>query len=73
MSLYNIAAGINLGLAAQSSMKVGRIIKHPKGYKVKVIEGCFLDPVYGRVSNVWTWKRVLPGGKLGKAVSGYGW
>lgn len=73
MSLYDLARGINQGLAAQSSMRIGKVITHPDGYKVKVVEGCFLDPVYGRVSNYWTWRRVLKGGKLGKPESGYGW
>lgn len=73
MSLYDLARRINQGLAAQSSMRVGKVITHPDGYKVKVVDGQFLDPVYGRVSNFWTWRRVLKGGKLGKPESGYGW
>ena len=73
MSLYDLARSINQGLATQSSMKVGKVIAHPDGYKVKVTKGRFLDPVYGRVSNFWTWRRVLKDGKLGKPESGYGW
>lgn len=71
--LMTIARRGNGELARRSSMKIGKIIRHPKGYRVKVIDGCFLDPVYGRVSNWWTWRKVLPGGKLGRPVSGYGW
>lgn len=54
-------------------MKVGKKIKHPDGRTVKVIEGRFLDPIYGRVSNFWTWREVKKGGRLGKKECGYGW
>lgn len=73
MSFESIAAGINRELESESTMEVGKIVRHPKGYRVKIISGQFLDPTYGRVSNWWTWKRVRKGGKLGRAVSGYGW
>lgn len=68
-----IARGINQELAAASSMKIGAVIVHPDGYKVKVISGCYLDPTYGRVSNWWTWSRVNEDGTLGSTESGYGW
>ena len=71
--LQAIARSINVELAAQSSMHIGRVINHPDGYKVKILSGCYLDSTYGRVSNWWTWARVLKGGKLGRKVSGYGW
>lgn len=64
---------MNNEAACQSHMCIGAVIKHPKGYKVKVIDGCYLDAIYGRVSNWWTWKRVKSDGSLGEAVSGYGW
>lgn len=64
---------INQKLADKSVMRIGRTVMHPDGYKVKIIDGCFLDPVYGRVSNVWTWRKVKPDGSLGRSVSGYGW
>lgn len=54
-------------------MEVGKTIQHPDGRMVKVTSGYFLDPVYGRVSNFWRWKEVLPNGKLGKEECGYGW
>lgn len=54
-------------------MQIGKVIKHPKGYNVKVISGCFRDPTYGRISNWWTWQRVYKSGKLGPEQSGYGW
>lgn len=44
-----------------------------KGVPVKVIDGYYLDPVYGRVSNHWTWKRILPSGQMSRrSMSGYG-
>lgn len=54
-----------------SSMVIGKIIKHPDGYKVKVIDGVLWAP--GGFSNWWTWCRVGKNGKLGRRVSGYGW
>ncbi len=73
MSFQTIAHQINTNLAAQSSMRVGAVVNHPDGYKVKVLSGQYLDSTYGRVSNWWTWARVLKGGTLGRKVSGYGW
>lgn len=56
----------------KSSMKVGKIIQHPDGYKVKVIDGQYWG-THG-LSNFWYWQRVLPDGKLSKKVEhGYGW
>lgn len=72
-ALYSIANQINQELASRSKMKVGKKIKHPDGRTVKVIEGRFLDPIYGRVSNFWTWREVKKGGRLGKKECGYGW
>lgn len=71
--LDRIAREINLELASKSSMEVGKTIRHPDGRMVKIINGCFLDSVYGRVSNFWTWRPVLKNNKLGKEESGYGW
>jgi hypothetical protein len=73
MNLTMLVRQMNNELACQSHMRIGSIVKHPKGYKVKIVSGCYLDAIYGRVSNCWTWKRVGPDGKLGKSVSGYGW
>ncbi len=73
MSLYALAREINNELARESSMRVGATVKHPDGRKVKIIEGCFLDPVYGRVSNFWYWCEVKADGTLGKKECGYGW
>jgi len=57
----------------QQSMEIGKVLQHPDGRTVKVKSGCFRDPVYGRVSNWWTWNEVLPDGSLGLDESGYGW
>jgi hypothetical protein len=68
-----IARGINSELEEESGMEIGATIKHPDGRTVKIISGCFLDPIYHRVSNWWTWQEVLEDGKLGEEESGYGW
>ena len=71
--LQSIATDINKEIASKSIMRVGKTILHPSGRKVKIIDGYFLDPIYGRVSNFWTWREVFENGKLGKKESGYGW
>ena len=44
-----------------------------QGRPIKVTDGQFLDPTYGRLSNHWTWQYVKPDGSLGKhEASGYG-
>jgi len=55
----------------KSSMKIGEVIQHPKGYPVKVVDGQYWG-TYG-LSNFWSWRRVKPDGSLGRLVSGYGW
>ena len=64
---------MNQELAAQSSMAVGKTVKHPDGRTVKIKSGCYLDPVFGRVSNFWYWNEVLADGTIGKEECGYGW
>ena len=67
------ARDIHNALASKSSMRVGKIVKHPDGRRVKITGGQYLNPSNGRVSNFWSWREVKPGGKLGKEESGYGW
>ena len=67
------ARSINLELAAESSMRVGAILRHPDGRRVKITGGQYLDPTNGRVSNFWSWREVKANGKLGKEENGYGW
>jgi hypothetical protein len=69
--LAALGRSMNNELAAKSKMKVGAVLMHPDGYKVKVIEGAFLRN--GRVSNFWSWQRVNDDGTLGPKESGYGW
>lgn len=73
MSLHQIIKEINEEGARASVMRIGKILKHPDGRKVKITKGCYLDPIYGRVSNVWCWREIKSNGKLGKEESGYGW
>lgn len=42
------------------------------GKMVYIHSGCFLDPVYGRVSNFWEWSEVFSDGSLGEKQNGYG-
>lgn len=73
MSLEQIAKEIKQELVKESSMAVGKVLRHPDGRTVKIKSGCFLDPAYARVSNFWTWNEVLSDGSLGPTESGYGW
>lgn len=51
---------------------IGDIVKHPDGYKVKIIGGSYWGN-YG-LSNHWSWKRVLDNGTLDTKIEyGYGW
>ncbi|MDP3726603.1 MAG: hypothetical protein Q8R36_05415 [bacterium] len=46
---------------------------HKRGHPICIIDGYFLDPIYGRLSNHWEWRRVKADGTLGvKKYSGYG-
>jgi hypothetical protein len=72
--LARIAREMNAKLASQSSMQIGATIPDRAGTRmVKVASGYYLDPIYHRVSNWWTWNEVLPDGSLGPEESGYGW
>ncbi len=71
--LASIVRQMNRELEAESSMAIGKVVRHPDGRKVKIESGYFLDPIYHRVSNHWTWREVRPDGTLGPKESGYGW
>jgi hypothetical protein len=51
-------------------MKIGKVIRHPDGRRVKIISGQVWG-TYG-FSNWWEWREVKKG-KLGKIEGGYGW
>lgn len=47
--------------------------KKIKPYPVQIVDGQYLDPENGRVSNFWDWRRVMPGGRLSRTKEcGYG-
>ena len=71
MTIENIVKQINKGLQDKSSMKVGAVVSHPDGRKVKIIDGAYLRN--GRVSNFWSWREVMSSNKLGDIEHGYGW
>ena len=54
-----------------STMKIGKVLKHPDGRIVKVVDGQYWGE-YG-LSNFWYWQEVLPDGSLGIKECGYGW
>ena len=63
-----------------SSPKIGSIVAHT-GWRqsktnypcdVYIMSGYLLDPISTRVSNYWSWKRILPDGTLGELENGYG-
>ena len=59
-------------VVGKSKMKVGAVLKHPDGYKVKIVSGQYWG-TYG-LSNHWDWRRVKKDGTLSKKIySGYGW
>jgi hypothetical protein len=55
-----------------NEFNVGDVYQHPEFGAVYVESGCYLDPVYQRVSNHWTFRKVNKNGKLGKRFSEYG-
>jgi hypothetical protein len=54
-----------------NSLEIGKYFLY-KGKPIKITHGHFLDPTYHRLSNHWTWRRVLSNGSLGKKDEGYG-
>jgi hypothetical protein len=55
----------------KSQMAVGKVMRHPDGRTVKIVDGQFWGE-HG-VSNFWYWREVKKNGKLGKLEHGYGW
>lgn len=51
-----------------SPLVVGQRYVHPEHGSVTVVRGCFFDPIYGRLSNWWTWRVEA----TGVEHSGYG-
>jgi hypothetical protein len=54
-----------------NSLEIGKYFLY-KGKPIKITHGHFLDPTYHRLSNYWTWRKVLSNGSLGKKDEGYG-
>lgn len=56
-------------------LEVGMVTQHPEdGRIIYITKGEFLDSTYGRFSNFWHWREVLPDGSLcEKEEHGYGW
>lgn len=73
--MYNTVQEIIKKYAGPSyNWKIGDIVEHPKGYKVKITDGYYLDPIYHRVSNFWSWVVLnKKGEETKKKGCGYGW
>lgn len=69
--LDSIAQGLNEKHLKRNSLKIGKYFLY-KEKPIKILSGYFLDPTYHRLSNYWTWRRVLSNGSLGIMGSGYG-
>lgn len=52
-------------------MKIGKVMRHPDGRMVKIVDGQYWGE-HG-VSNFWYWREVKRNGKLGELEHGYGW
>ena len=48
------------------------IYKESKLIPVLILDGCYTDPTFGRVSNWWTWQELDNELNLKEKVSGYG-
>lgn len=69
--LYDISRNITYKYFG-NSLRIGKHFSY-RGRPIKIVDGCFLDPVYQRLSNFWNWREVLPNGGLSeKKESGYG-
>lgn len=53
------------------TLEIGKVVKHPDGRAVKIIDGQFWGT--DGVSNFWYWKEVKKDGTLGITEHGYGW
>jgi hypothetical protein len=44
--------------------------RRKKPYPVIINDGCYVDPIYQRLSNHWTWQRLTPTGRIRPEVEG---
>lgn len=71
LHLSRIAQSLTEKHLKRNSLEIGKYFIY-KGKPIKIISGCFLNPVYYHLSNRWTWRKVLSNGSLGKKGEGYG-
>lgn len=70
--LRGVARRINESM--NPGLEVGMVCTASDGKTVvRIMDGTYLDAVYHRVSNHWTWRPVLQDGTLGEEQHGYGW
>ena len=55
----------------QRPLNIGQRIRHESGVTVEIVNGQLLGG-YGRISNFWYWREVLPDGSFGRKGHGYG-
>lgn len=66
-ALTRIGQAVTREVLGGPPVKVGTLYAHPEHGTVIVESGQWLDPVYGRLSNWWTWRSIL----TGEVHSGY--
>lgn len=72
MSVAPWVKSMTEGVLGGAPFKVGDVVTHPDGYKVKIVSGQYWGE-HG-LSNHWSWRRVLKSGRLSrKEEHGYGW
>jgi len=63
---------ITESVLGQTKMAIGKRLKHPDGYMVKIVDGQWWGS-HG-LSNFWYWRRIKKDGSLSRRKeSGYGW
>ena len=65
-----------LRLKHVASPAIGSVVNYHKSkeehYPVYITSGYYLDPIYQRLSNFWTWHKINDDGTLGEIEKGYG-
>jgi hypothetical protein len=67
----NVSLRVRPAILRKGPPQVGKCFYDDKGRLIYIVGGFYLDPVYGRVSNFWYWRRVFTDGRLSKVYSGY--
>lgn len=69
--METIVSEFHKELIGSGHYEIGKVFKR-NGKLIYIIGGCYLDSIYGRLSNFWDWRYVHKDGTLGKHGCGYG-